>query len=79
MYIELYEDGATREEVYAALEKFMETNNYFEASNWFIYKQEDGSLFETCCAKHPPKAYASIEEWFDNALVYPDQQQWVDK
>lgn len=77
-YIEIYSDSASDAEVQQAIENFMITSNYFEASSWQIHKLPDGTFKETCCSKHPARYFATLKEWQENSSVYPDQEQWVD-
>lgn len=77
-YIDIYEDRSTDEEVQQALEKFMETSDYFEASSWQIFKLSDGTYKRTCCTKCGPKYFKTLKDWQENSNVYPDQSQWVD-
>jgi len=77
-YINIYEDDATDEEIQQALENFMKTEEYFEASNWQIFKLSDGTFKQSCCVECGDKYYTTLKEWQDNISVYPDQEQWVD-
>lgn len=77
-YIDIHEDDATDEEVQQALEKFMETSDYFEASSWQIFKLSDGTYKQTCCPRCGTKYFKTLKDWQDNLNVYPDQSQWVD-
>jgi hypothetical protein len=77
-YIKIYEDDASDKDVQKALEEFMETEDYFEASNWQVFKLADGTFKQSCCEKCGDKYYSTLKEWQRNIAVYPDQEQWVD-
>lgn len=77
-YIDIHKDDAGDEDIQEALEEFMKTSNYFEASSWQIFKLSDGTYKQTCCAKCGTKYFKTLKDWQDNSNVYPDQSQWVD-
>lgn len=76
MEIQLYGDGATDEEIQKALEEFMETNDYFEASNWAVKKEGD-KFISSCCPQCVVSTYNTLKDWQKDHPVYPDQYQWV--
>ena len=77
MEIKLYDDDATDEEIQKALEKFMKTNDYFEASNWVVTKK-DGKFISTCCPQCAVGIYNTLKDWQKDHSVYPDQYQWTE-
>lgn len=77
-YIDIYTDDATPEEKHQALINFMEIEDSFEASNWQIFKLEDGTFRESCCEACGVSYYKNLEDWQKASCVYADQSQWVD-
>lgn len=77
-YVNLYdEDEVSDGDIFLIIKRFMENNKSFEASNWTINKLKDGSYKQFCCDKCGPKYFKSLEEWFSQTIVYPDEEQWV--